>query len=112
MAFEDAQLDADILHMLDDLPVELWFGGRAVTATRTTLRRDDVLADEGLYNVYRFSVYVRTADFRTPPEPSETVEIDGTTYYVLRREDAAAGRLTRYDLGERYPGAYIPGRFG
>ena len=97
--------------MLDDLPVDVWFDGRVVTGSRSTLRRDDVLADEGLQSVYRFSIYVRAGDFRTAPTVKDTVEIDAVTYRVLRAEIDAASTLLRLDLGEEYAGTYAPGMF-
>ena len=110
MPFTNAQLDADLSAMFADLPITVTFGAQSATCTRSTYgarlgggtSREDVMEDEGLRDEYRFSVYLRAADFSPLPSAGDTVVIATVTYRVLLREDDSAARVTRLDLGEEY----------
>jgi hypothetical protein len=102
MAFTNAQLDADLAVIVADLPVTITVGSSTLSGTRMTLRRDVVLADEGLRQNYRFSVYVRYADLPSVPAIRSKVTIGGVAYRVLALTSSDDARLYRLDLGEEY----------
>jgi hypothetical protein len=102
MAFSNAQLDADLAVIVADLPVAITVGSATISGTRMTLRRDVVLADEGLRQNYRFSVYVRFADLAAVPALRTKATIGGVSYRILRLTASDDARLYRLDLGEEY----------
>ena len=102
MAFDNAQLDADLERMIADLPLSVTCNGETVSCTRTSLGLRTVLETEGLRDQYRFSVYTKQADWTTAPETDDIVTISGTDYRVLQHQDGNAGRGRRLDLGEKY----------
>ena len=102
MPIDTAQVATDLANILADLPVTVTYGGSPYTGRKTELRRSDVLADEGLRDEYRFSVYVRSSLLPALPAEGETVVISGTTWRILRVSQNAAESYVRLDLGEEY----------
>ena len=85
-----------------DLPVTVVVGGASCRGSRSTVRREALLVDEGLRQQYRFSVYVRTADLSAVPTLRSTLTVAGVTYRMLNMTLADDGRMYRLDLGEQY----------
>jgi hypothetical protein len=102
MAFSNTQLDADLAVIVNDLPITVTVGTSSVTGTKMSLRRDALLADEGLRQIYRFSVYLRAASLTSVPTLRSTVTISGTSYRILNIVISDDARLYRLDLGEQY----------
>lgn len=101
MPLTDAQLDADLAAMIADLPVDVTANGETHTGTRSSLRRVDILAIEGLHQNYDFSVHLRAVDWNALPGVSSLVAIGGKTYIVVNLQDGNADRERRLDLGQR-----------
>ena len=102
MAISNAQLDADFAAIVEDWPLAVTFGIVTANGVRTSLRRADVLASEGLRDEYRFSVYISPADFTPLPTAGETVTIGGVVYRVLQTGEDPDTRNVRLDLGEEF----------
>ena len=102
MALSEAQLNADLDTIFNDLPLSITIGGTTVTGTRMSLRRDAVLLDEGLKNDYRFSVYVKAASLTALPAIRSTVQIGGISYRILSAVVSDDLLLYRIDLGEEF----------
>lgn len=100
MALNLAQVSTDLTAILGQVPISMTFGSVTRTVTRTMLRRETVLADEGLLDEYRFSVYTNVGDWTTTPARDDLVTISGTEYIVLNTEEAPGSVLLRLDLGE------------
>jgi len=102
MAFTNSQLDADVLVMIDDLPLAVTFGAETENGTRSQLRKDAVFADEGLRGAYQFSVYIRLTDWTNPPGTNNVVTINSADWLVLDFENGNGDRVRRLDLAEEH----------
>lgn len=70
---------------------------------RTLLRREDVNADAGLVDVYRFSLLCPAGQFigRELPKPrTDKIELNGVEYRVLACETDAVSATVRIHMGE------------
>ena len=76
------------------------FKDKEYVGLRTSMRREDVNTDAGLYGVYAFSLLVPVAQLDDVPEPRpDKVEVGGVTYRILGVETDATGCFMRLHLG-------------
>lgn len=102
MALDLTVLNADVAELVGDLPTNVTFGAQVVEGSRATLDRQEVLVDEGLRGLFRFSVYTQKSDWSPAPKEGETVVIDSVTYRVLKTSEDAPLQILRLDLGEQF----------
>ena len=102
MPLDASIMDADLGYQIADLATTVTIAGADYQGSRSMLRREDVLADEGLRDQYRFSVTVQASEFSTLPRSGDVLTIGGTVYRVLRTGADGQGLALRLDLGERY----------
>ena len=79
------------------------FNGTQYWGARTSLRREDVNADAGLAEYYRFSLLCPSGQFtgRDLPQPrTDKIVLDGLEYRVLGVERDAVDATIRIHLGE------------
>ena len=113
----EIQLNADVDFMVADLPdrdgtqmtVVLVDGGASYPATRTSVRREEMLMTVGMQDRYRFSIYVNGATVDAAGERPEIQEVVTITsegveqrYTVLDTVDDNIKQLLRLDLGEEF----------
>lgn len=102
MAFSAAQLDADLAILLADCPASVTFSDQTHGGSWSALRREFILADEGLRNRYRRSLYIVLSEWTTPPATGSPITADGQSWRVLACEDDGPGRMRRLDIGESH----------
>jgi len=102
MAFDTAQLDADLAVMMDDLSVSITAGGTTFSGTRMSRMRLDTLNVEGMRDNNDLAVYYRIADYATSIAVGDTVDVNGATYRVIGKDIDDAERLVRLDLGQEF----------
>jgi len=88
--------------MIADLPLNVTVNGETHTGTKSTVRLDNDLVDEGLRAEYRFSLHIKRGEWLAEPVLDDLATIAGIEYRVLRVADSAADRKRRIDLGEKY----------
>lgn len=85
------------------LCVSFAFNGAQFWGARTSLRREDVNADAGLAEYYRFSLLCPAGQFvgvETPKPRTDKITLDGLEYRVLGVERDAVEATVRIHLGE------------
>ena len=76
------------------------FSGQSVNGVTTTELRNDLLADEGLREEFRFGLYVRVSDFTTAPDVDDVLSVDGDSFIVIAKGTGGVGQMIRLDMGE------------
>ena len=77
--------------------------GATIKGVRTTLRREDVATDAGLFGYYSFSVICSALDFegKTLPRPRlDKLTIDGKAMRVLAVERDSVNACIKIHLGD------------
>lgn len=99
------QWATDLAAVIDDLPIDVVFGGKTIDGCKSVLSADEVAAAAGELDGYRLSVYVVAANWTadpavTPPENGDIITADSVEYRVLRTHSDVVGM--RYDVGDKY----------
>ncbi len=102
MPLDTTQLDEDLQHIIADLPITVTYNAVMYTGSKTALRQRDVMANEGMRGLYRFSVHLRAVDLPATPEVGETIAIAGLTYRILEVDTSPGSRSIRLDVGEEW----------
>ena len=112
MPLSEAQLLADVDFLIGDLPdrdgnvLEATINGNDYSVARNVLDRDKLLEIEGMFDQYRFSLYVNAKtvdDAGDRPDVNDHVTFQGSLYTVLATNDDPISQLLRLDLGEQHP---------
>lgn len=105
MTISIEQLAIDEKTMIDDMPINVIFGGKTIQGCKSVLADTEVAAAAGALEGYKLSVYVVTADWNaapavTAPGVGDLLTADSVVYRILRLNSDIVG--TRYDLGEKF----------
>ena len=97
---DTTRIAADLAAIIGNSPVTVTFNGAAHSGLKSSLRRTDSLATEGMRAAYRMSVYLPV--FASPPNVYDEVTIAGKVYLVLATGTDPLGVMLRLDLGEEH----------
>ena len=99
---DTAKINNDLSRIITDMPTTAVIGGISYSVRKTSLRRDHVMAQEGLRDVYSFSIILQQRNLVAVPEPGDEITIAAVTYRVLDTNLDPTETILRLDLGEQY----------
>lgn len=100
MAIDQAQLKADRVAIIADLPIAATFGAKSVDCRQSVLDDTEVAAAGGALENYKFSLHSVTDDWTTLPDVGALMTVASIEYRVLRVVTDIVG--VRHDLGAKY----------
>ncbi|MGE4302353.1 MAG: hypothetical protein AB7F40_12235 [Victivallaceae bacterium] len=97
MPIDLAKLAKDLLFAVNDLPIAVRIGDKALTGTPAELSQDAIFGEYGYGSTYTTSIIVKTADV-LEIRGGDLVVVDEIDHWVIGTRLSADGLSTRIDL--------------